>query len=128
MNIWTICGAVIICLVFIISFGKWDNKSTIMVASALCIMIIVSSLENAIPIFNYVNELIHINSESGEYLSILIKSLGIALISSYTVGLCRSCNQDNIAFAVELFAKTEMIVLCLPVIRSLLELAVKSVD
>lgn len=123
MNIWGICGAAIICIIFIVCFGKTSAKTGFTVTAGICIMLFISSIENIIPILDYVKELTKDRETSFAYVSVLIKCAGIGLVCSFTSELCRNSGEDAIASGIELFGKTEIIILCLPVIKSLLEIA-----
>ncbi len=48
------------------------------------------------------------------------KALGIALLSAYTAGICRECGENAAAEGVETAGKIEILLLCLPLIQSLL--------
>lgn len=123
MSILGICGAVLICLIFIVSFGKGNSKVGLMVAVGLCLMLFISSIENIIPIVDYIKELTNGKEYSLSYIGVLIKCMGVGLVCSFTSELCRNSGEDAIASGVEFFGKTEIVILCLPVIKALLEIA-----
>ena len=123
MSIWGICGAAIICLVFVVSFGKMNPKIAISVSIGLCIMLFVASIDNIIPIVDYIKSLSQLSGNSVKHLTVLIKCTGIGCVCSFTSELCRNSGESAIASAVEFFGKTEIIILCLPTIKALLELA-----
>ena len=127
MTIISVCGAVLICLIFIICFGKNNAKSGFIVGIGVSIMLLIASIDNIIPIFSYIKSLMELSEGSVENISVMLKCTGIGLISSFTCQLCKSCNEDGIASGVDFFAKTEIVILCLPVIKSLLEIATANV-
>lgn len=57
----------------------------------------------------------------GSYIKILIKIIGITYLSEISVDLCKDAGANTLATQVELFGKLSILVLCMPVIRSLLE-------
>ncbi len=57
------------------------------------------------------------------YVVILLKALGIAYISAFTAELCKSAGEEMLASAVVLAGKGELILLSLPLISRLLEIA-----
>ncbi len=123
MNIWGICGSVIICIIFIISFGKGNAKTGFIVTIGACLMLFISSIENIVPIVDYIKELTGDKPNTLEYVTVLIKCAGIGLVCSFTSELCRNSGEEAIASGVEFFGKTEIIILCLPVIKALIEIA-----
>lgn len=57
----------------------------------------------------------------GSYIKILIKIIGITYLSEISADLCKDAGANTLATQVELFGKLSILVLCMPVIRSLLE-------
>ena len=57
------------------------------------------------------------------YAMILLKALGIAYISAFTAELCKSAGEGMLASAAVLAGKGELILLSLPLISRLLEIA-----
>ncbi len=57
------------------------------------------------------------------YAEILLKALGIAYISAFTAELCRSAGEGMLATAAVLAGKGELILLSLPLISRLLQVA-----
>ena len=62
-------------------------------------------------------------SAFADYAAILIKALGIAYISAFTAELCQSAGEGMLASAAVLAGKGELILLSLPMISRLLEIA-----
>lgn len=58
-----------------------------------------------------------------EYAVIMLKALGIAYISSLTETVCREAGEGMLAAACEFSGKVEIIVLSLPLISSILDIA-----
>lgn len=59
----------------------------------------------------------------GEYFEIALKALGIALLAQISAQICRDCGAAGVANGVELAAKIEIFVLCIPLIGRLTEFA-----
>ncbi|MCI8611557.1 MAG: hypothetical protein HFE66_06535 [Clostridiales bacterium] len=57
------------------------------------------------------------------YAVILLKALGIAYISAFTAEMCKSAGEGMLASAAVLAGKGELILLSLPLISKLLEIA-----
>ncbi len=54
------------------------------------------------------------------YIVIVLKMMGIAYLSDFTASVCRDAGQGTIAGQVDFFGKISMILVSLPVLRSLL--------
>ena len=55
------------------------------------------------------------------YTTMILKTLGIALISQITADVCRDCGSASIASKVEFSAKLLILSLCVPILQTLLE-------
>ena len=57
----------------------------------------------------------------GSYLRILIKIIGITYLSEFSSDLCKDAGAATLASQIELFGKLSILVLCMPILTSLLE-------
>ena len=55
------------------------------------------------------------------YTTVILKALGIALLSQITADVCRDCGSASIASKVEFAAKLLILSLCIPVLKTLLD-------
>lgn len=61
----------------------------------------------------------------GETGEILLKSLGIAYAAQITADICREAGEAALGSQVEFLAKAEIVLLCLPLARQILDMAEK---
>lgn len=75
--------------------------------------------------FEYVVDMFHeltaYTGISETYIKIIFKMIGIAYLSEFTASVCRDAGQGAIAGQVDFFGRMSMIVVSLPVLKSLLE-------
>ena len=55
-----------------------------------------------------------------EYVEIILKALGVAILTHVASSICRDCGEAGLAGAVELAGKIEIILMSLPLIERLL--------
>lgn len=60
---------------------------------------------------------------AGEYMDVVLRALGIALICELTALFCRDLGENTLAEGVQLFGKLEILVLSLPLVDKVLEMA-----
>ena len=60
---------------------------------------------------------------AGEYMDVVIRALGIALVCELTAIFCRDLGENTLAEGVQLFGKLEILVLSLPLLDKVLEIA-----
>lgn len=58
---------------------------------------------------------------SGEYISILLKMVGIAYLSQFAVSLCKDAGQGAIAGQVSFVGKISMLLVSLPILEGLIK-------
>lgn len=60
-------------------------------------------------------------SSYGSYFKLLIKIIGITYLAEFSADLCKDAGANTLASQIELFAKLSILVLCMPIMTSLLE-------
>ena len=60
-----------------------------------------------------------LNNASPSYLPIIVKTLGIVIVTQIASGLCRENGEESISLIVELAGKISVFIICLPLIESL---------
>ena len=60
-------------------------------------------------------------SAYGSYFKLLLKIIGITYLSEFSADLCRDAGANTLASQIELFGKLSILVLCMPIMTSLLE-------
>ena len=55
-----------------------------------------------------------------EYVEIILKALGVAILTQVASSICRDCGEGGLAGAVELAGKIEILLMSLPLIERLL--------
>lgn len=58
---------------------------------------------------------------SSEFIGILLKITGIAIITEFAVNICRDCNENSIASKIDFGGKILIISTSIPIISALLE-------
>ena len=60
-------------------------------------------------------------SAYGSYFKLLIKIVGITYLAEFSADLCKDAGANTLASQIELFGKLSILVLCMPIMTSLLE-------
>lgn len=60
-------------------------------------------------------------AEYASYIKLLVKIIGITYLSEFSSDLCKDAGANTLATQVELFGKLSILVLCMPILTSLLE-------
>ena len=60
-------------------------------------------------------------AEYASYIKLLVKIIGITYLSEFSSDLCKDAGAGTLATQIELFGKLSILVLCMPIMTSLLE-------
>ena len=88
-------------------------------ASLICIFVIEGPWTT---LMETVNSFVK-DPEFSKYTVILTKALGIGYLTVITEGICKEAGEGMIAFCVELAGRSQIILLSLPLITSLIDIA-----
>ncbi len=121
MDTYKICGAAILCAaaVFLLRHIKKEFELPLMLVGG--IILTVTAISVGKPIFGYITELMSLSPIVGDAAGILIRVIGIAVITRISADICRELGAGNIASTLEIVAKLEIILLSLPLVSSVLE-------
>ncbi|MBQ4121735.1 MAG: hypothetical protein IJD35_06965 [Clostridia bacterium] len=94
-------------------------KSELAIPLSLCISVMLTGISLAIcnPIIDFLNNLVEPSSKN--YITLLLKSVGISLVVSTASDICRDCGENAIAAKVELLGKCEILLLSLPLLKEI---------
>ena len=120
-------GVAVLCVLCIIIIRKQSPDTALtlrLVAtvglSSVCIFMIT-------PIVEYVKELSG-SLENSERIAtaceVMLKALGISILTHVTATVCRDSGEGSIAYYVELGGKIEVLLLSLPLIREMIDMTV----
>ncbi len=79
------------------------------------------------PLIRYVYELSATEAMSGfiPSVTVVLQVLGVAFLTQICASACRDCGEATMAYYVELGGKGEMLVLSLPLIKEIIDTAIK---
>ena len=115
-------GIAILCAIACVMIKNYRNE--FLVTARICGIIILFTfvLGMISPIIEFISGLAGQALEE-QYIEILLKTLAIAYITNISSDICKDCGEGNIASAVEMKGKVEIILLSLPLLEGILELA-----
>ena len=116
-EILRIIGVAIFIAVLALVFRELKKEYTPVILIAGGIFITIWSLAHIFPVINYLTELTG-SSEIAEYFGIILKVLGISFIVQIGADICRDMGEESIASKVEFAGKAVILVVVLPVLKS----------
>ena len=105
-----------------LTLKQWKSDLLPLLRIALVLLFGFAAIDRLAPAITYLSGL---GERAGvtSYLQILLRALGIALLTQYAAEICRECGESAAAGGVELAGKIEILLLCLPLIDEILSVA-----
>ncbi len=125
MEIIKIIGIGLISLVSIIIIKQYRPEFGIYISIIAGIIIITLCLDKLSGIINILTTLSNKSGLNSEYLGILLKITGIAILTEFAISICNDAGETAIATKIDLGGKIIIISISIPIIVALLELIVK---
>lgn len=121
LDTYKLCGAAILCAlaVFLLRHIKKEFEVPLTIAGSL--ILIVTAFGVGKPVFEYISDLMSSSPIVGEAAEILVRVIGIAVITRISADICREMGAVSIASSLETVAKFEIILLSLPLVSSVIE-------
>lgn len=124
MDIVKIIGVGITALIIIIILKQYKPEFTVyvsIIAGTIILFMVMSRLTAIIDILS------NLSSKTGmgnEFLKILLKITGIAILTEFAVSICKDSGETAIASKIDLGGKIIIISISIPIITALLELII----
>lgn len=123
-GIYSFCG-VAVCLACIGAVIKQLKADYLPIYAVACSVVCGAYLLALVtPIVKYVTDLME-NALLPQFFTLLIKSVGVALLCGAAADLCRACGENGLAAGVESAGKLVILLISLPVVGYLLEAALQ---
>ena len=125
MDIIKIIGIGLISLIIIIIIKQYRPEFTIYVSIISGVLIISLCMDKLSGIINILTSLSNKTGLNSEYLGILLKITGIAILTEFAVSICNDAGETAIGTKIDLGGKIIIVSISIPIIVALLELIVK---
>jgi stage III sporulation protein AD len=102
-------------------FKETKPQYSMYVSIAICLCLTGYSAVKLVRLFQNVKQIQDYLPMNSEYLSTLLKILGISYIGQFSAGICKDAGYGAIAGQIELFCKLSIMVISMPILMVLLE-------
>lgn len=125
MDIIKIIGVGLIALIIIIIVKQYRPEFTMYVSVAAGIIILLLVMGKLSAIIDLLTNLANKTSINNEFIFLLIKITGIAILTEFASSVCKDSGETAIASKVDMGGKVIIIAMSIPIIASLLETILK---
>ena len=125
MDIVKIIGIGLIALILIIILKQYKPEFVIyvsLIAGALILLMTFTRISGIIELINSLSTKVSVHQE---FITLLIKITGIAILTEFAVSICKDTGETAIASKVDMGGKVIMVSMSVPIIAGLLETILK---
>ena len=126
MDIIKIISISVSALVIIVLLKKFNKDYSVTLSCLVGTSICLFSLGILIPVFDYLKNFS--DSTYSELYTIIFKSAGICMLSSFAAELCRDCGEASLGTKIEFAGKCTLLSFCLPILQRVFENAKMFMD
>ena len=124
LDIVKIIGVGLIALVIIIILKQYKPEFSVYVSIIAGIAILFMVMGKLTSIINLLSNLSNKTGAGNEFLKILLKITGIAILTEFAACICKDSGESAIASKIDLGGKIIIISISIPIITALLELII----
>ena len=121
MNIVEICGIAVIGLTAIMVLRTIRPEYAMLAGILTGLILLAAAVLESSSVIGYIQDMTDSTGFS-LYSSVILKSLGIGILAQTTADICRDSGETAIASKVEFAAKIIILLLAIPILKTLLEL------
>ena len=125
MDIIKIIGVGLTALIVIIILKQYKPEFALyvsIIAGVFILLISFSQISGIVSLLKSISSRANINSE---FLEIILKITGIAILTEFAVSICQDSGESAIANKIDIGGKIMIITMSIPIISSLLEIILK---
>lgn len=122
MNVYTVCAFGIFSAVLIAVVRQLRPELASLAAAVAGVVIFAYVIQGAVPFIKFLK---NAATETGveSYFTLMLKALTICICCKISSDICRDCGEVSLASRVELAGRVGIIIISLPIVQQLLEIA-----
>ncbi len=125
MEIIKIIGIGLIALILIIVIKQYKPEFALYISIAAGLIIFLLVMDKLSGIIDLLMNLSNKANINKDFIIILLKITGIAILSEFAISVCKDAGEAAIASKIDFGAKIIMVAISIPIIASLLEMILK---
>lgn len=120
MNVFSICVLAVVTVIIILTLRSRNSEIALMLGISCSIIILLSMLSQVSLIINTLNSIVAASNININYIVILLKVIGICLITEFAVNTCKDAGSQSLAGNVSLAGKVMVTITALPLYSDIL--------
>lgn len=113
----SICG-----LLLTVMLRDYNKSISIVVMMATAVVIFFMIADEISDVFGFISKISSDADSAAEYIKLMMKVLGITLISQFTADMCRDAGENTLASQTETATKIIIVLMVLPLFETVLNI------
>jgi len=122
MNIISMCALGVFAVLASVALKKFNGELAALLIISTVVLMCITAIPVLNELFSSVQELTAAANINSEYISILLKSLGICYITQISVDICRENGSNSTASQLEIAGKLIILLLAVPLYGELISM------
>lgn len=122
-ELFKVLSFILVVCIFAVVLKSYKGEYALLLSLAAVVVILAFVLKSVHPAINRLRDGFNAGGIPSECFSVVLKSLGIAYLTGFVADICRDYGHTSLAGKAELAGRCAILVLCLPLMNSVLEKA-----
>lgn len=127
MEIFSIVALTLITAILVIFIKQYRPEIALTLSAGAGAIILLAIISKAVPLLNSFSSIINSAGIKAEYVSIMLKSLGICYLTQFSCDICNDFGQTSLGSKIELCGKIMLGIVALPMMVSLISTITKMI-
>lgn len=119
---WKATAAALLAVILILAVGKREKDIGVVLSMAVCCLVGIAALSYLQPVLTFFDELGTVGQLQEGTLGILIKAVGIALVSEIAGLMCSDAGNGSLGKLLQMLGSAAILYLSIPVFQGMLSL------
>ena len=121
-SFWQWIAGAMLTVVLSIALGKQSKDISLILTIVVCVMVLLAAAAYLQPVMEFVKRLQTLGQLDDQYGQILLKSVGIGLVTEFAVLICNDSGNTALGKSLQIAATVVILWISLPLMESLLAL------
>ena len=124
-NFLQVIAGVLVAVVIGLAISKQGKDITLLLGTAICCMVLAAAMLYLSPVMDFIQSLQQMSGLDNHLLRIMLKAVGIGIISEIACLICTDSGNGALAKAIQVFASATVLCISIPIMQELMELIQK---
>lgn len=115
-------AGILVALILWLCLYKHTKDLSVLLTITVCVMVIIAAIGFFQPVIDLINKMKKIGNLDGDLLGIILKTVGIGLITEFSALICKDAGNESMGKALQVLSSAVVLWLSLPVFERLLSL------